>query len=254
MRISDWSSDVCSSDLSAAAAYLAAGVVLGPDGFVLVRDTDRILDAAEIGVVMLLFVIGLELSPARLRVMRRPVFVSGGLQVLLSALALAAIAYAAHLHWKSALVVGLGLALSSTAVGLQLLAERKELNTDYGRMAFAILLFQDLVAIPLLAAIPLLGGAKEQTLTWPIALQAIGTLALVVIGGRYVLRYVFRVVARTRMPEVFTATALFAVLGSAWIMQGAGLRSDEATSDLQALMRISYAVFCLKKKNNVRYD
>src|SRR3546814_4053036 len=100
--------------------------------------------------------------------MRRPVFVSGGLQVLLSALALAAIAYAAHLHWKSALVVGLGLALSSTAVGLQLLAERKELNTDYGRMAFAILLFQDLVAIPLLAAIPLLGGAKEQTLTWPI--------------------------------------------------------------------------------------
>src|SRR3546814_4071185 len=135
--------------------------------------------------------------------MRRPGFVSGGLQVLLSALALAAIAYAAHLHWKSALVVGLGLALSSTAVGLQLLAERKELNTDYGRMAFAILLFQDLVAIPLLAAIPLLGGAKEQTLTWPIALQAIGTLALV--------------------------------------------RSEEHTSELQSLMRISYAVFCLKK-------
>src|SRR3546814_3799238 len=100
--------------------------------------SDRILDAAEIGVVMLLFVIGLELSPARLRVMRRPVFVSGGLQVLLSALALAAIAYAAHLHWKSALVVGLGLALSATAVGLQLLAERKELNTDYGRLAFEI--------------------------------------------------------------------------------------------------------------------
>src|SRR3546814_1139987 len=98
-------------------------------------------------------------------------------------------------------------------------------------MAFAILLFQDLVAIPLLAAIPLLGGAKEQTLTWPIALQAIGTLALVVIGGRYVLRYVFRVVARTKMPEVFTAT-----------------RSEEHTSELQSLMRNSYAVFCLKKK------
>src|SRR3546814_10112639 len=163
-------------------------------------------------------------------------------------LALAANAYAAHLNWKGAVVCGLGLALSSTAVGLQLLAERKELNTDYGRMAFAILLFQDLVAIPLLAAIPLLGGAKEQTLTWPIALQAIGTLALVVIGGRYVLRYVFRVVARTKMPEVFTATALFAVLGSAWIMQGAGLsaglgafiagRSEEHTSELQSLMRI----------------
>src|SRR3546814_7528757 len=162
---------------------------------------------------MVVFVVGLELAPARRGVMRRAVFVAGGLQVGLSAWALAAIAYAAHLHWKSALVVGLGRALSSTAVGLQRLAERKELNTDYGRMAFAILLFQDLVAIPLLAAIPLLGGAKEQTLTWPIALQAIGTLALVVIGGRYVLRYVFRVVARTKMPEVFTATALFAVLG-----------------------------------------
>src|SRR3546814_158257 len=174
--------------LGAVLAYLAAGVVLGPDGFGLVRDTDRILDAAEIGVVMLLFVIGLELSPARLRVMRRPVFVSGGLQVALSALALGAIVYfAAHLHWKSALVVGLGLALSSTAVGLQLLAERKELNTDYGRLAFAILLFQDLVAIPLLAAIQLLGGDKEQNLNWPIALQAIGKLALVGIGERYVL-------------------------------------------------------------------
>src|SRR3546814_17605828 len=115
--------------------------------------------------------------------MRRPVFVSGGLQVLLSALALAAIAYAAHLHWKSALVVGLGLVLSSTAVGLQLLAERKELNTDYGRLEFAILLFQDLDAIPLLAALPLPGGAKAQTLTWPIPLPAIGCAARVVFGG-----------------------------------------------------------------------
>src|SRR3546814_20385459 len=99
---------------------------------------------------------------------------------------------------------------------LQLLAERKELNTDYGRMAFAILLFQDLVAIPLLAAIPLLGGDKEQTLTWPIALQALGTLALVVIGGRYVLRYVFRVVVRPQLTDVFTRTAHLPVRCSAW--------------------------------------
>jgi glutathione-regulated potassium-efflux system protein KefB len=209
--------------LGAVLAYLAAGVVLGPDGIGVVRDTERILNAAEIGVVMLLFVIGLELSPSRLRVMRQPVFVSGGLQVFLSALALGGIALMAHLHWKTALVVGMGLALSSTAVGLQLLGERKELNTDYGRLAFAILLFQDLVAIPLLAAIPLLGGAKEQTLTWAVALQAIGAVALVVFGGRYLLRWVFRVVARTRMPEVFTATALFTVLGSAWFLQEAGL-------------------------------
>src|SRR3546814_15440875 len=113
---------------------------------------------------MLLFVIGLELSPARLRVMRRPVFVSGGLQVLLSALALAAIAYAAHLHWKSALVVGLGLALSSTAVGLQLLAERKELNNAYVRKDFAILVFKELVANPLLAALQLPRWDRRQRL------------------------------------------------------------------------------------------
>lgn len=204
-------------------AYLAAGAVLGPDGIGVVRDAERILNASEVGVVMLLFVIGLELSPARLRLMRRPVFLSGGLQVLLCATALGGIALAAHMHWKTAMVVGLALALSSTAVGLQLLAERKELASDHGRLAFAVLLFQDLVAIPLLAAIPLLGGAKEETLTWTIALQAVGAIVLVVIGGRFMLRWVFRVVARTRMPEVFTATALLAVLGSAWFMQEAGL-------------------------------
>lgn len=209
--------------LGAVLAYLVAGVVLGPQGLGVVRDADRILNAAEIGVVMLLFVIGLELSPARLRVMRRSVFLSGGLQVLLTALALGAVALLADLHWKTALVVGLGLALSSTAVGLQLLGERKELTSDHGRLAFAILLFQDLVAIPLLAAIPLLGGAKAQTLTWMAALQAVGAIALVAVGGRYVLRQVFRVVARTRMPEVFTATALFTVLGAAWFMQEVGL-------------------------------
>ncbi len=209
--------------LGAVLAYLCAGVALGPDGWGVVRDTDRILGAAEIGVVMLLFVIGLELSSARLRVMRRPVFIAGGAQVLLTGAVLGAIGLMLNLQWKTALVIGLGMTLSSTAVGLQLLAERKELNSDYGRLAFAILLFQDLVAIPLLAAIPLLGGAMTDTLTWPAAFKAVGAIVLVVIGGRYLLRWVFRVVARTRMPEVFTATALFAVLGSAFFMQEAGL-------------------------------
>ncbi|HEY5971702.1 MAG TPA: monovalent cation:proton antiporter-2 (CPA2) family protein [Pseudoxanthomonas sp.] len=209
--------------LGAVLAYLAAGVVLGPDGLGVVRDADRILNAAEIGVVMMLFVIGLELSPSRLRVMRKPVFGAGSVQVVLTALALGGLALMADLQWKAALVVGLGLALSSTAVGLQLLGERKELATEFGRLGFAILLFQDLVAIPLLAAIPLLGGAEAEGLNWLTRAKAIGAIALVVLGGRILLRHVFRVVARTRMPEVFTASALLVVLGIAWFMQLAGL-------------------------------
>ncbi len=209
--------------LGAVLAYLVAGAVLGPDGFGFVRDAERILNASEIGVVMLLFVIGLELSPARLRVMRKPVFGTGGLQVLLCTLILGGICMGLGMSWKSALIVGMGLALSSTAVSLQLLAERKALTSDYGRTGFAVLLFQDLVAIPLLAAIPLLGGAKNQTLTWSAALHAVGAIVIVVLCGRLLLRHLFRIVARTRMPEVFTASALLVVLGTAWFMELAGL-------------------------------
>ncbi|MBD9370631.1 monovalent cation:proton antiporter-2 (CPA2) family protein [Xanthomonas sp. XNM01] len=209
--------------LVAVLAYLATGVLLGPDGIGVVKDPDRILGASEIGVVMLLFVIGLEVSPARLMLMRRPVFGAGGAQVLVSALLLGGALLAFGLHWKGALVAGLGLALSSTAVGLQLLAERKELGSGHGRLAFAVLLFQDLVAIPLLAVIPLLGGAKDETLTWSMVLHALGALALVYFGGRLLMHRGLRMVARTQAPEVFTATTLLAVLGSAWIMQQAGL-------------------------------
>src|SRR5688572_3281761 len=120
--------------LGAVLGYLAAGVVLGPYGVKVISDAEPVLAASEIGVVMMLFVIGLELSPARLRVMRKPVFGAGGLQVLLSGLALGALAmFGGHLGWKAATVVGLGLALSSTAVCLQLLSERKGLAADYGR-------------------------------------------------------------------------------------------------------------------------
>jgi glutathione-regulated potassium-efflux system protein KefB len=209
--------------LVAVLAYLATGVALGPDGLGIVRDPERILSAAEIGVVMLLFVIGLELSPARLALMKRPVFGAGGAQVLVSALLLGAALLAFGLHWKGALVAGIGLALSSTAVGLQLLAERKQLGSDYGRLAFAILLFQDLVAIPLLALIPILGGVKDQSLTWSMVGHALGALALVWFGGNLLMHRTLRVVAKSKTPEVFTATALLAVLGSAWIMQSAGL-------------------------------
>ncbi|MGE8226128.1 MAG: monovalent cation:proton antiporter-2 (CPA2) family protein [Stenotrophomonas sp.] len=212
--------------LGAVLGYLAAGVVLGPHVLGFVQDADRILNAAEIGVVMLLFVIGLELSPSRLMVMRRPVFGAGTVQVLLSAMVLGGLLLLNHFSWKSALVIGTALALSSTAVGLQLLSEHKALNTDYGRLGFAILLFQDLVAIPLLAAIPLLGGVKNETLSWQDASIALGALALVIVLGRPLLRRLFNIVARTRMPEVFTATALLVVLGTAWFMAESGLSAS----------------------------
>lgn len=212
--------------LGAILGYLAAGVAIGPDGLALVPDPDDVLAASEIGVVMLLFVIGLELSPARLWVMRRKVFGTGGLQVFVSAAAIAAIAALAVDGWKAPLVIGMGLALSSTAVGLQLLAERKELTTEHGRVAFAILLFQDLIAIPLLAAIPLLGAAKALERSAPpidSVVIAVGAILAVVVGGRFLLRHLLRVVARARSVEVFTASALLVVVGNAWIMDQAGL-------------------------------
>jgi glutathione-regulated potassium-efflux system protein KefB len=187
--------------LGAVLGYLAAGVVLGPFGAKVVPDAAPVLTASEIGVVMMLFVIGLELSPARLWVMRRPVFGMGGLQVLLSGVALGGIGLALGMGWKAALVVGLALALSSTAVSLQLLSERKALNTEHGRTAFAILLFQDIAAIPLIAAVPLLGAAAASPdPIWQDVLKA-----------------------RIGVPEMLTASALLAVLGAAWVMHLAGL-------------------------------
>jgi len=219
--------------LGAVLGYLAAGVALGPQGLQLVRNPASILGASEFGVVMLLFIIGLELSPARLWVMRKRVFGIGGLQVALTAAAFAGIAFAlgsggvagVSIHAPAAaIVVGIGLALSSTAVGLQMLAERKELTTDYGRLSFAILLFQDLAAIPLLVAIPLLGGgAAHDVPMWEQALRAVGAIAGVVVGGHLLLPQVFRMVARTQMPEVFTASALLVVAGTAWLVHQAGL-------------------------------
>ena len=212
--------------LGAVLGYLVAGVLMGPFGWRLVKDPASVLAFSELGVVMLLFVIGLELSPSRLWVMRRPVFGIGGLQVAVTALAIGAATAMMGLGWKTNLVVGLGLALSSTAVGLQLLAERKDLTSRYGRMAFAILLFQDLAAIPLLALIPLLGEAKAAAQSAPpldAVVRAVGMIALVVIGGRLLLRQLFRAVAWTKMGEVFTATSLLVVVGTAWLMQWGGL-------------------------------
>ncbi|HET7929899.1 MAG TPA: monovalent cation:proton antiporter-2 (CPA2) family protein, partial [Rhodanobacteraceae bacterium] len=214
--------------LGSVLGYLAAGVVIGPYGLHWVRDPQAISGISEFGVALLLFVIGLELSPQRLWVMRRQVFGAGAAQVCGTAIVIALIAALGfHLDAMAAAVVGLGLAFSSTAFGLQILAERRELQSPHGRQAFAMLLFQDLAAIPLIAAIPLLAAhgathAPGQPL-WLSSLRVAGVIAVVVVGGRYALRPVFRAVAKTQLIEVSTATALLVVIGTAWLMQLAGI-------------------------------
>jgi glutathione-regulated potassium-efflux system protein KefB len=213
--------------LGAVLGYLAAGAVIGPHVLGLTPDMSQATQFSELGVIFLLFIIGLELSPQRLWVMRRAVFGAGAAQVVASALLLGGAAWLVGVQRNSAIIVGLGLALSSTALGIQILAERKELASPHGRLAFAILLFQDLAAIPILALIPLLGTHAVSASASADALSVakiIAVIAAIVVGGRWLLRPVFRTVAGLRIPEVFTATALLTVLGVAWLMQLSGMQ------------------------------
>jgi monovalent cation:proton antiporter-2 (CPA2) family protein len=203
--------------------YLAAGIVIGPATLGLVKDPDHILHFAELGVVFLLFVIGLELQPSRLWVLRKMVFGLGTAQVILSTLAIALAGMAFGLDSRTAIVVGLILSLSSTAFVLQLLAERNQLTTTHGRAAFTVLLFQDLAVIPLIALLPLLANSDSGTFQARSIVIAIVAVSGLVLGGRIILRPVLRVAARTGIPEIFTATALLVVMGSAVIMEFAGL-------------------------------
>jgi len=213
--------------LGAVLGYLFAGVIIGPSALGLIGNPQSVAQFSELGVVLLLFIIGLELSPKRLWVMRKAVFGVGLAQVLLTAMVMGAVAlWAFGQSWNSAIVLGLGLALSSTAFGLQSLAERKELNSPHGRLAFAILLFQDIAAIPLIAMVPLLAGGDHTTTAAQDlnhGLQVLGSIAVVIIGGRYLLRPVFRIVAKTGLREVSTATALLVVIGTAWLMELVGV-------------------------------
>lgn len=213
--------------LGAVIGYLIAGVIIGPSVLGLIGNPESVSHISELGVVLLLFIIGLELSPKRLWVMRKAVFGVGMAQVLLTGLVIGAVALLAFGQpLNTAVVLGLGLALSSTAFGLQSLAERKELNSPHGRLAFAILLFQDIAAIPLIAMVPLLSGADHDVSAGngvTHGLEVLGVIAIVVVGGRYLLRPVFRIVAKTRIQEVSTATALLVVIGTAWLMDLVGV-------------------------------
>ena len=176
--------------LGAVLGYLIAGVVIGPAALQLIHNPENVAHFSEFGVVLLLFIIGLELSPRRLWLMRKAVFGVGLAQVSLSALLIGGVAYIGFAQpWQSSVVLGLGLALSSTAFGLQILAERKQLNSSHGRLAFAILLFQDIAAIPLIALVPLLsGGASVEDGGASSVLRILLSIAAVIIGGRYLLR------------------------------------------------------------------
>ncbi len=205
--------------------YLCAGILIGPFGFGFIHEPEHILHFAELGVVFLLFIIGLELKPARLWIMRKMVFGLGTAQVLVSAAVIAALAWLYGLEAQTSVVVGLILALSSTAFVLQMLAEKKQLSTQFGRAAFSILLLQDLAVIPLIALLPLLGDRAGLDSGFdPVEVgMMIGTLVLLIVGGRLALKPVLSTVAAAGIPELFTATALLVVIGSALLMEFAGM-------------------------------
>jgi glutathione-regulated potassium-efflux system ancillary protein KefC len=215
--------------------YLAAGILIGPWVLGLVSDVQSILHFAEFGVVLMLFLVGLELEPRRLWELRRPIFGWGSAQML-ACIAILFIALTAgsaatnglfglNLSWKMMLVVSLGLALSSTAIALQVLGERNQLPTAGGQAAFSILLFQDVAAIPILALLPLLAvstGAQGGNV-WLEAGKAIGVIAAIIVGGRLALRHALRWIAGSKTPEIFTAASLLLVVAIAALMQSVGL-------------------------------
>jgi monovalent cation:proton antiporter-2 (CPA2) family protein len=205
--------------------YLAAGVAVGPFGLDLIHQEEGVFHVAEFGVVLFLFVIGLELSLSRLWSMREQIFGLGAAQMALTGAALAALFVAAQvMSLEATIIAGLSLAFSSTAFALQLMKDRGELSTDYGRRAFAILLFQDLAVIPLLAAIPFIAGAGGgEGAGWAAAARAAGVIAALVLIGIYVLDRIFRMVAGSGSREAFAATALFVVALTALAVSWAGL-------------------------------
>lgn len=204
--------------------YLAAGIAIGPWGLRLVPNFQDVLHFAEFGVVLMLFLVGLELEPRRLWNLRRPIFGWGSAQVIGCAAVLMAGAALAGAPWRIALVAALGLALSSTAIALQVLGERNLLPTSSGQAGFSILLFQDVAAIPILALLPLLGsGNGNAPSLWLEAARILGVVAVIVLGGRLALRPLLRWIARSRTPEIFTAAALLLVVAIAALCQAAGL-------------------------------
>ena len=206
--------------------YLAAGMAIGPWGLGLVTDAQAMLHFAEFGVVLMLFLVGLELEPRRLWALRRPIFGWGSLQLGACTALIMALGMAAGLDWRLALVAGLGLSMSSTAIGLGVLNERNMMATGAGQSVLSVSLLQDIAAIPILAILPLLaltGTAGSGGGGWLGAAKAFGVILAIIFGGRLLLRPALRWIARSKTPEIFTAAALLLVVATAALMQSVGL-------------------------------
>ncbi len=214
--------------LGAVLGYLVAGIVIGPDGFALIGEPETILAYSEIGIILLLFLVGLELSPSRLWLLRRDILLFGPLQVALCGLAMFAVILGVipRFSWEAALVLGLPLALSSTAQVLPLLQSRGRLKTDYGEKSFSILLFQDMSIVPLLTIVAALSRApaEEGAISgWLLVIYAILAIVGLVLAGRYLLSPLLRLVGKISERELFIVTGLFTVCASAAVMQMIGV-------------------------------
>ena len=222
--------------LGSVLGYLIAGILIGPYALGIVGDQTDVMHFAEFGVVMMLFLVGLELQPARLWKLRHSILGLGGLQVVLTAAAIFAFCYWVFtMHWQTALAIGLMLALSSTAIVLQSLEEKGWLKQEAGQNAFSVLLFQDIAIIPILALLPLLAFAPQSSskdisdsiiASWPVWQQvgvSVAVIAAIIAGGKYVSAPLFRYIAQTHMREIFTIFALFLVVAIALVMQSIGL-------------------------------
>ncbi|WP_100753796.1 glutathione-regulated potassium-efflux system protein KefB [Vibrio salilacus] len=207
--------------LGSVLGYLLAGIAIGPWGLGLIRDVEAILHFAEFGVVLLLFLIGLELNPKKLLQMKRPILGLGGAQVVITTLVLASIAYSFDTSWQTSLVIGMGLALSSTAIALRVIDEQGLAGSETGQSGFAVLLFQDIAVIPILAVLPLLAGNTGGD--WFDVLWMMAGVAGLLVGGHFLLRPVFRYVVLSGVRELFTIAALLLVIGIALVMERIGL-------------------------------
>ncbi|WP_336999690.1 glutathione-regulated potassium-efflux system protein KefB [Pantoea agglomerans] len=209
--------------IGAVLGYLVAGIAIGPWGLGFISDVDEILHFSELGVVFLMFIIGLELNPAKLWALRRSIFGVGAAQVIFSAAILGGLLWLTNFSWQAAIISGIGLAMSSTAMALQLMMDKGMNRSEAGQLGFSVLLFQDIAVIPALALIPLLAGTDSGHIDWMKVGMKVLAFAGMLVGGRYLLRPIFRYIAASGVREVFTAASLLLVLGSALFMDALGL-------------------------------